>query len=178
MPFFFFTAVPTWNDRKRVTHQRLLEIYEDLGVIVRHGSFKPTSAICRLCGKEFTTFEEKQTDINICIELLRLGRDDIADRISLVTGDNDQAASVQHFRQLYPDKEVIVVIPPYRRALELESVASARRAMSIVQLKKSLLPNPYKFRLTDREYLKPAHWTNRPVAANWQPRDRSVHRPE
>lgn len=177
---FFFTAVPTWNDQKRTRHEKILEIYSDLGVIVRRGSFKPATALCRICGEEYGTFEEKQTDINICLELLRMGRDDLADRIILITGDNDQAASVSHFLEIFPQREVTVVTPPFRRANELEAVATNKRSMNELHLKKSLLPNPYKYHNSARTYLKPSHWVNGPppVVNGWQPREQWVHRCE
>jgi uncharacterized LabA/DUF88 family protein len=177
---FFFTAVPTWNDRKRVRHQKLMEIYEDRGVLVRKGMFKPARKECRLCGKVYDTFEEKQTDINICLEMFRMARDDIADRIILVTGDNDQAASVKQFLELYPEREVMVVTPPFRKANELENAATRglKREITQLQLQKSLLPNPYSFKAGTRTYSKPEHWVNGPPpsSAGWQPRAQWVHR--
>lgn len=170
---FFFTALPPWDEHKRARHQRLLEIYEELGVIVRRGLFKPTSATCRLCGKTYSTYDEKLTDINICLEILRMGSDDLADRIYLVTGDNDQAASVRRFRELYPQKEVIVVIPPFRKAAELQQVANADRGMTMVQLQKSVLDDPFKFK-SGKVYVKPDKWTAQPVPDNWSPRCRHL----
>jgi uncharacterized LabA/DUF88 family protein len=175
---FFFTAVPPWNEKKRTTHERLLTIYEDLGVIVRRGMFKPTTAECRLCGKVYSTYEEKQTDINIALELLRMGRDDLADRIFLITGDNDQTASVGHFRDLYPAKEVVVVLPPYRKAKELSAVASKTCSLSAVQFNKSLLPEPYCFKKSARPNItKPEHWINGPQPPpTWHPRENWIHK--
>ncbi|MDO8544407.1 MAG: NYN domain-containing protein [Opitutaceae bacterium] len=165
---FFFTALPPWNEQKRARHQRLLEIYEDLGVIVVRGMFKHTTATCRLCGQTYSTYDEKLTDINICLELLRMGSDDLADRIYLVTGDNDQAASVRRFRGLYPDKEVVAVIPPFRRAAELQQAATADRGMTMVQLQKAVLDNPFKFK-SSKVYVKPDNWTAKPTPDNWTP---------
>lgn len=159
---FFFTALPPWNEQKRARHQRLLEIYAELGVGIRLGLFKPTTATCRLCGRTYGTYAEKLTDIHICLELMRLGADDLADRVYLVTGDNDQAASVRRFRVLYPAKEVVVVIPPFRRAAELQAAASASRGMTVVQLQKSVLDEPFCFK-SGKVYAKPDRWCARPA---------------
>jgi hypothetical protein len=155
---FFFTALPPWNPEKRARHQRLLDIYHDLGVVLKMGLFKPTQALCRLCGKTYSTYDEKLTDINICLELLRLGGDDLADRVYVVTGDNDQAASIKRFRELYPAKEVVVITPPFRQAAELQQAASASRGMTVVQLQKSVLDSPFKFKDGKRVYAKPDRW--------------------
>lgn len=172
---FFFTAVPPWNQAKRERHERLLKIYEDLGVIICPGKFMPTQATCRLCGSVYSTYQEKMTDINITLELLRMGRDDIADRIYLVTGDNDQAAAVRAFRGLYPEKEVVIVLPPYRKANELIQCANRQVALSRVQLGKSQLDDPYVFVDGKRQFAKPDNWTNaKEPPPGWQPRENGV----
>lgn len=175
---FFFTAIPTWDDQKRTRHQRLMQVYEDIGVLVKLGMFKPTTKNCRVCGRDYDTFEEKQTDINICLELLRMGHDDIADKVILITGDNDQAASVIRFRELFQKKEIMVVTPPFRQAMELEQAAGTRRIMNSSHLTKSTLPNPYIFKNGKTFMTKPEHWVNAPMPANpgWQPRGQWVHK--
>lgn len=165
---FFFTALPPWDAFKRTRHQRLLDVYADLGVIIRPGLFKPTQATCRLCGKTYDTYAEKLTDIHICLELLRMGEEDLADRVYLVTGDNDQAASVRAFRAKFPEKQVVLITPPFRKAAELQSVTNTDRGMTVVQLQKSLLPDPYKFK-DGRVYPKPQNWVEHPVTPAWKP---------
>ena len=172
---FFFTALPTWNEAKRARHQQLLDIYQDQGVIVKPGLFKRTTATCRVCGKDYPTFAEKLTDINICIELLRMGSDDIADKIFLITGDNDQAAAITRFRELHPTKEVIAILPPFRKAAELQQAASSSRTITKIQLGRSILPNPYRFRDGIRSYPKPSAWVDSPPPAGWT--FRCEHRP-
>lgn len=174
----FFTALPTWDDVKRSRHQRLLDIYEDLGVILHRGIFKPCEKECRICGQIYPTYEEKETDINICLELIRMGLDDIADKVILITGDNDQAASVCRFRSLFPERHVMVVTPPFRQASELESAAGSRRTMNASHLMKAMLDDPYLFKDGKRTFTKPEHWVNAepPRANGWQPRARWVHR--
>lgn len=158
----FFTAVPPWNNGKQVRHLNLLGIYGDLGIRVITGKFMPTKAHCRLCNKEYDTHQEKMTDINITLEMLRIGHENIADRIYLVTGDNDQAPGVSRFRSLYPDKEIVAVIPPYRKAKSLTDAANHKVTISEAFLKISLLDDPYVF--TDkRSYAKPTTWVNGPT---------------
>jgi hypothetical protein len=79
----FFTAVPYWNPGKQQRHLRLMGIYSDLGIKVIPGKFMPTRAHCRLCNKEYDTHQEKMTDINITLEILKIGQNNTADRIYL-----------------------------------------------------------------------------------------------
>ena len=76
-------------------------------------------------------------------------------------------------RELYPKKEVIVVIPPFRKAAELQQVASADRGMTMVQLQKSVLDDPFTFK-SGKVYAKPIKWVAQPVPDNWSPRCRHL----
>jgi uncharacterized LabA/DUF88 family protein len=170
---FFYTAVPTWNDEKRARHNRLLAIYEDLGVQVKRGRFLPTTATCRVCGKEYGTFQEKETDINIALEMMRLGNDDLADRIVLVTGDNDQASSVRSFRELTKKPQVTLVLPPFRQAEALKGVCTESKSLTGFHLRKMKLDNPYHFKKTQRELVVPPDkWSNaKNPPDGWRPRE-------
>ena len=172
----FFTAVPPWNEGKKARHLKLLGIYSDLGIRVISGKFLPTKAHCRLCNKEYDTHQEKMTDINITIEMLKIGHENSADRIYLVTGDNDQAAGVLRFRSLYPDKQIVAVIPPHRKAKSLTDAATRKITISETFLKDSVLDDPYVF--TDkRSYEKPATWMNAAhPGPNWRPREQGTKR--
>jgi uncharacterized LabA/DUF88 family protein len=170
---FFYTAVPIWDDEKRARHERLLRVYEDLGVKVKRGAFMPITAICRLCGKEYSTHAEKETDINIALEIMRLGTEDLVDRIVLITGDNDQAPSIRSFRALAKSPKITVVTPPFRHANELKGVASDYFSLSGIHLAKCQLANPYVFKnsASMKPVYRPPLWVNaEKPAANWRPR--------
>jgi uncharacterized LabA/DUF88 family protein len=160
---FFFTALPTWDDGKRARHQRLLDVYEDLGVTVVKGDFKLTTSVCKgACQEKFETYKEKMTDINICLQLIRCGEDDIADVVYVITGDNDQVASMRCFREKFPSKEVVVVIPPNRRAEDLKLAAHRELKLNTLHLNNNILPNPYACgRLSKRVIHKPENWVSK-----------------
>ena len=159
---FYFTALPTWDDQKRARHQKLIDVYEDLGVIVKRGVFLPAKRHCKKCGELYPTHEEKNTDINICLELLRMGQDDIADRVFLVTADSDQTAAIERFKTLYPGKEIFVIFPPGRHSTELQQVCHADRKITFTQLKASKLSDPYQCR-DGRLIVKPQRWSEKPT---------------
>lgn len=160
---FFFTALPTWDDDQRQRHQRLLRVYEDLGVVVKHGVFSSGTRTCLgSCGEIYDTREEKNTDINICLEMMRMGRDDIADRIYLLTADSDQVASIKEFKALYPGKQVYVLFPPGRYSTELQQVSDQDMRIGEQQLQSAQLSDPHTNRKGDL-IPKPQKWCVRPT---------------
>lgn len=114
------------------------------------------------------------TDINITLEMLRIGHENVADRIYLVTGDNDQAPGVLRFRSLYPDKQIVAVIPPHRKAKSLTDAATRKITISETFLKESVLDDPHVFS-DKRAYAKPATWINGAhPGPNWRPRGEAI----
>lgn len=162
----YFTALPVWNPQKSERHQRLISAYQDQGIKIVRGLFKKTTYTCRgTCQQQYQTYVEKMTDLNICIEMLKRGAEPNIDKILLVTADNDQTSAINRFKQLYPNKIVKVIIPPFRHAEELKNAAHQYAAISKIQLEKSQLPNPLKLK-NGRTISKPENWTAGPAPIN------------
>jgi len=67
-----FTAFATWDPGKVARHKLFIRANENAGVSVIYGEFKRKDKYCKLCRRESRSFEEKQTDVNIALELFRL----------------------------------------------------------------------------------------------------------
>ena len=131
--------------------------------MVHTGLFTEGTRTCEAtCGEIYPTHEEKNTDINICLEMLRMGRDDLADRIYLLTADSDQVASIRDFKSLYKNKEVYVVFPPGRHSTELQQVSDKDMTIGTLQLERSQLSDPYTPKKGD-PICKPRRWCERPT---------------
>src|SRR5262249_23170784 len=66
-----FTAFATWDPGKVSRHKLLIRANEGAGVSVVYGEFKRKDKRCSLCNKRYSSFEEKQTDVNIALHLLQ-----------------------------------------------------------------------------------------------------------
>ncbi|MGH9861489.1 MAG: NYN domain-containing protein [Candidatus Acidiferrales bacterium] len=89
----------------------LIRANESAGVRVVFGKLKRRDVRCRLCGGVFTKPEEKQTDVNIAIELLRLAVADRYDKAILISGDTDLLPAVKAVQTTFPGKQIGVVLP-------------------------------------------------------------------
>lgn len=105
------------------------------------GKFKRRDRVCPLCHGQYTAPEEKLTDVNIAVQLLRGAYSDEYDRAVLVTGDTDLLPAIQVVQQTFPSKEVGVVVPIGNRSNDLIAQCDFRIRMKETQLARCQLPD-------------------------------------
>ena len=74
----------------------------------------------------FATHEEKETDVAIACELLRLLQTGACDCVVLVTGDTDLAPAPSTAAALFPKALVAVALPYQRFNKEFDQLAAPR----------------------------------------------------
>ena len=124
-----FTAFATWDPQKVARHKLFVRANESVGVSVVYGEFKRKSKRCRLCKKNYTTFEEKQTDVNIALTLFRLAVQEQYDRAVIVSGDTDLIPAIKAVRATFPHKEIGVILPIGRSSEDMMKNADFRYKM-------------------------------------------------
>lgn len=102
----------------------MLDVSIDLG---RH---KRRTGRCHSCGRDYPTFSEKGTDVFVASRMLRAACHRHADRLILVSNDNDYWPAVEICRQEGVEVVVAVIVNPSRRKVSLEKVARLRAASS------------------------------------------------
>lgn len=79
------------------------------------GQFKKKFPKCNVCQARYSTHEEKETDANIAIHLIRDTLQDSFDRAIIVSADTDMRSAVEMARGLSGTKLIDVVAPPGRK---------------------------------------------------------------
>lgn len=154
----FCTSSPTWNLNKLNRHNALLKVYEDLGIRILKGEIRETKKKCGAsCRQDFKVYEEKQTDSNVAIEVIKHGLSAECDKVFLLTADSDQIPTVRFFRERFSAKDLVVVIPYGEYGTNLRSAAAESMQITLKQLKNSVLDEPYKMK-TGQSVLKPETW--------------------
>ena len=125
--------------RRQGIHMKALETLGDLELI--EGKFQGKKGLCRRCGNEWQTFEEKMTDVNIAVEMVCDAEDGIFDTALLVSGDGDLTGPIARVLSRHPEKRVVVAFPPRRRSEALRDVASAHFYIRQSSLRNSQLPD-------------------------------------
>lgn len=95
-------------------HEDYIKCLQSKGVVDQLGEFKPKRVRCKLCGRHFTKYEEKETDVAIGSKLMEIFFSNDCDTAVLVTGDTDIAPAVKDAKRLFPDKQILSLFP-YRR---------------------------------------------------------------
>jgi uncharacterized LabA/DUF88 family protein len=119
----YFTTLATWNSEKVSRHKIFIKAQENEGVNVIYGEFKRKERRCRSCRQMFSTFEEKQTDVNIALRLFQLAFQEKYDKAIIISGDTDLIPAIKTVRSLFPSKQIGVVIPIGRASEDLKKQA-------------------------------------------------------
>ena len=174
---FYFTAYPSWLPEKTERHKLYVAVNEHLGCNIVLGRFqkkerfslhrcgKPCLPTKRdsneKCGKKFTCHEEKLTDVNIAVNILKSCTNKTCDSIYLLSGDNDLIPALETAKDISPSARITVLIPPNAKSEKLKQVCSINgfqyKKIAEKHLKESLLPN--QIVCDGITYNKPANWS-------------------
>lgn len=170
--YYFTSPSKTPESHKRqTTYIEALEAHSLIELLrfkVIRGRFEPKDircnncndfARCSECNEFLTFFNEKETDVNIAVQMLFDAFDDVYDTAFLVTEDSDQVGTIKKIKELYgEEKKVGIVYPPGRNSKELNAVSDFQLHIDQNSLGKYQLPEmvtkPNGFQL-----IRPDHWT-------------------
>ena len=170
----YFTAYTYWNNDRKKRHSNYVLINENRGCKVILGKFQEKdrfSAVkcfnpCALkaatgyCGKKFITHEEKMTDVNIAIGILKTCIMGACDAIYLISGDNDLVPALETVKELFPKVRIRVIFPVNAKAKNLMNICQKNgfryQRLKEHHLASSQFPNPVV--IGGNSYPKPVHW--------------------
>jgi hypothetical protein len=137
----FCTAYYPGNEQKRWRHGEYKKALECVGVKCEFGHYVHESAFCKKCNHEWEKPSEKQSDINVALNLYHDACTNIFDKAYLVTADSDQAATARFLAGNFPAKQLVSVAPPGRNfSANIVKFAQERMQISKDALERSLFP--------------------------------------
>jgi uncharacterized LabA/DUF88 family protein len=113
-------------------HCQLLDIIE--------GRFQRKTCKCFACRAQWTTYEEKETDVNLAVALVEDAALDRFDVALIISADSDLCPAIRAVRRVRPNSKVIAVFPPKRHSDELRRTADAVYWLGRDKLHRSQLP--------------------------------------
>ena len=142
----YFSAIPLWMKDKAEKHKLYLDALRSIGVKIILGKFKEKDRKCyATCKEYFKSHEEKETDINIAINLLSDAFEDTFDIALIISGDSDLSPAIQKVKKLFPEKKIGVILPPYQFGADLKNSSDYVKKIKRIHLKKALLPEQINF---------------------------------
>ena len=141
---WFFTAPPIHKSpAKQARHDLYMRCLRGTGIRVELGQFK--------------AHKEKETDVAIACMLLRIGHQESADSVVVISGDTDLAPAARTFIDLFPSKTLLFAFPYNRANDELRHIARGSFKIHAKAYFKRQFPDPLV--LEDGTSLrKPSMW--------------------
>jgi uncharacterized LabA/DUF88 family protein len=141
---YYFSAYAEWRRDACKKHRNYVAALEQVGIHPILGRYKNNHTRCNTCGTKTSRHEEKETDVNIAIWLVREALLDHYDMALLVTGDTDLVPAAKMVKEQYPGEIIRIVGPPKRRLSKdlLRAAASMnfQKMLTLKDLRNSLLP--------------------------------------
>jgi uncharacterized LabA/DUF88 family protein len=131
----YFTALAFWDPEKVSRHKLFIKAQESEGVHIVYGEFKRRLRKCKICSNEYPAFEEKQTDVNIAVQLFQLASEERYDKAIIISGDSDLLPAIKAVRRIFPRKQVGIVVPIGRGSSALKTQADFSYKMKEGHLK-------------------------------------------
>ncbi len=132
------TGHPSQDARRQSIWLDALDTLPEL--TTHYGHYLPKKVNCKKCGAQWTTHEEKMTDVNIAAQLLTDAYENRFDVAFVISGDSDLTTPIRLLRERFPEKRVIVIFPPDRRSAQLKKTANGTLVIGQDKLRKCLLP--------------------------------------
>ena len=107
---------------------------------IHYGHHLPKTRICQNCGASWETFEEKMTDVNIAIALLRDAMQDAFDTAIIISADSDLIGPIDAVLHSCPAKRIVVAFPPNRYSRHLKDRATATLSLWPETIARSQFP--------------------------------------
>jgi len=117
---YFFTAISDeFGKGSAWRHKTYITALKTTGVKIVKGYFSKKKRKCRVEGcqykgdRRFKDREEKQTDVNISLQLMKDAVLNRYDKCFLISGDNDFAPVLTTIMELFSDKQAGLITPPF-----------------------------------------------------------------
>jgi uncharacterized LabA/DUF88 family protein len=158
---YYFSALAKHLENRKpdvtARHKTYIRCLEHTGVIVELHRFKKSLTFCQKCNQTFNRREEKETDVAIAARLFEIFCLDKCDTAVLITGDTDIVPAVKTAQSIFPNKEIVFLMPYKRHNKELANLVSKHFDISSRNYTKHQFADPF---ITKKKKLihKPSAW--------------------
>jgi hypothetical protein len=156
----YFTAEvkddPAGLARQRTYLAALTTHCPTVGVVL--GRYQTKTITCRQCGTGWTSYEEKETDVNIAVELVADAAAAVSDIALIISADSDLCPAIRTARSLNPRRRMIAAFPPKRSSFEIRSLIRQPFTLAAADIRNSLLPEVVADHVTGLVHRRPGKW--------------------
>lgn len=161
----YFTAIvrndPPAEARQQV-YLNALQAHNGNSIQITLGRYQSKQLICRGCGSSWTSYEEKETDVNIAVSLVADAADHHSDIALLISADSDLCPAIRTARTVAARRRgrfgIVAAFPPRRYCHELKRLVPGAFILSHQDIRNSLLPETVTDIASGRKFSRPAKW--------------------
>jgi hypothetical protein len=157
----YFTA-PVRNDAaaqaRQQTYLSALRAHSGPTLQVVNGRFQTKSLVCRGCGASWTSYEEKETDVNIAVALVADAALGAADIALLISADSDLCPAIRAARLSSPTLGMVAAFPPRRYSFEIKTLIPGAFQLAQSDIRNSLLPTIVSEPAGGQVHTRPPKW--------------------
>jgi hypothetical protein len=156
----YFTALVR-DDRPALARQEdylsALTVHSRGTVDVILGRYQARRHACRQCGATWTSYKEKETDVNIAVSLVADAAAAASGLALIVSADSDLCPAIRTARALNRARGMIAAFPPSRSSFEIRSLIPGAFTIAAADLRNSLLPETVTGP-AGQAYKRPGKW--------------------
>ncbi len=136
----YFSTYASWDKKKSSLHANYVKRLKESGVEVTMSHFKKRKIRCEKCKNEWTTHEEKETDVRLALQILLDALEDIYDVAFVLSGDSDLVPALELVKELRPNKRILIALPKHRfkYARDMRNVTHGILNISTAKIRKHL----------------------------------------
>jgi uncharacterized LabA/DUF88 family protein len=153
---YYFTSFYPGDQAKRVRHQTFINAQSLRGVTTILGEFRAKEKYCKSCKTKTPGYEEKETDVNIAVELLLGAALDRYDKCLVLSNDSDLIPVYRALKIHFPNKKIRIIFPPNYASNLLKAEVPDYTRLKQYHLKNHQFPNPLV--VGNSSISKPAGW--------------------
>jgi hypothetical protein len=113
---------------------------------------------CRQCGATWTSYEEKETDVNIAVSLVADAASSASDIALVLSADSDLCPAIRTSRMVAPGRRLVAAFPPRRNSFEIKRLIPGAFQLARADIRNSLLPATVVDTATGRKHQRPDKW--------------------
>lgn len=136
---YFTSRISNSIDRQK-RQDIYIEALRTTPISITFGQFRNQPMQCRNCASIWYDSKEKMTDVNIATSMMVDAFKNNFDVAFLISGDSDLVPPIKAIREIFPEKEIWVVLPPSRESNALKKIANGSFVLGRKKLENSQLP--------------------------------------
>jgi uncharacterized LabA/DUF88 family protein len=153
----YFTAAvrgPGWA--RQDTYLRALQAHSP-ELTVHLGRYMPKTATCKKCGATWTTYEEKESDVALAVQIVQDAGLGAYDQALVVSADSDMCPAIRAAKTVARARDIVAVFPPKRSSMDVRNTAD--RTLKIFEKvpRRHQLP-PVVVAPDGTKYTRPPYW--------------------